>query len=73
MKKKKEIKEMIEHTYSELTECYNCGAWGQNEIPKGIRIDDWLRSIPCPHCGCKEIGRRRKVMPMIPNEGDVKL
>ncbi len=44
-------------TYSAIVQCINCGygdvAEHETEIPKGITVEEHLRSYPCPLCGCK--------------------
>jgi len=52
-----------EKTYSILTECTNCGAWGQEEILKGVEKENHFRITACIYCGCRTIQERSEVVP----------
>lgn len=50
--------ETQQNTYSVYAKCANCGFNGDTylrleiKIPKGIRIQDFLRTKECSKCGC---------------------
>ena len=50
-----------ENTYTVKILCDNCGAIGEQEIPKGSTIEGYLRMICCTHCGCYKLLERREV------------
>jgi len=53
-------------TYSVRVKCINCG-YGTKlgtitkafiDIPKGKTIDEYLKTVECPVCGCKTIRKK---------------
>lgn len=44
--------EKLEEFYEVELECTNCGASGEMEIKRGVRVLDFAEGNECPICGC---------------------
>jgi hypothetical protein len=40
-------------TYLHVARCDNCGSPNHLHIPKGTRIDEYVRNKMCAMCGCR--------------------
>lgn len=69
VKQEEVLKKSLE-TYTKEVNCYNCGENVELEIPKGTRIDDFVKVSDCPTCECNLVGIRylkTPVSPIIPS------
>ena len=44
-------------TYKAKADCRNCLNESEHDVPKGIRIVDFLEKRECPHCGCQSLSK----------------
>jgi transcription elongation factor Elf1 len=43
--------------YKALADCRNCLRESEHDVPKGIRIVDYLEKQECPFCGCTTLSK----------------
>jgi hypothetical protein len=40
-------------TYAVVIKCTNCSTLTAVNVPKGVTVQDYAQTRPCPNCGCK--------------------